>query len=180
MHRSCTALTTLLPCGVGLSRVAVFTPAFVIHRGPFRLTGQIDALNDLLAELRQRRVVSTSGVGNGVGGGSRPESGAAAVAPVTVALRGKREAERGDEGGVHKDSGDGQQIEAEQGRCEPGGRIANQGAGRSKANLGPSTPLPFTVLLPKTKVTWSQPRLTRPQKGPMGHLSNTIYSPDSP
>ena len=88
-----------------MSRVAVFTPAFVIHRGPFRLTGQIDALNDLLAELRQRRVVSTSGVGNGVGGGSRPESGAAAVAPVTVALRGKREAER--TGGPDTLAGDG-------------------------------------------------------------------------
>ena len=77
----------------------------MIHRGPFRLTGQIDALNDLLAELRQRRVVSTSGVGNGVGGGSRPESGAAAVAPVTVALGGKREAER--TGGPDTLAGDG-------------------------------------------------------------------------
>jgi hypothetical protein len=107
MHRSCTALTTLLPCGVGLSRVAVFTPAFTILRGPFRLTSQIDALNHLLAELRkeQRRVVSSSGVGDSVDGGSRPESGAAEVAPVAVALGGKREAKRA--GGPDTPAGDG-------------------------------------------------------------------------
>lgn len=52
--------------------VTAFTPTFSILRGPFRLTGQIDSLNDMLAELRkeQRRVVSANELRDGEGGES--------------------------------------------------------------------------------------------------------------